>query len=65
MINKEDSFQIEIEWMKEILADKETEIKKLEERLELIELEYKDRIGNLKSEIQNIKDRIDVLKNEK
>ena len=45
--------------------DKETEIKKLEERLEFIELEYKDRIGNLKSEIQNIKDRIDVLKNEK
>ena len=51
--------EIEIDWMKEILRDKEEEIKKLNERIRFLEqcLDNKEKVNiSLREELQRYKD---------
>ena len=51
--------EIEMEWMKEILRDKEEEIKKLNERIRFLEqcLDNKEKVNkSLREELENLKE---------
>ena len=51
--------EIEMEWMKEILRDKEEEIKKLNERIRFLEqcLDNKEKVNkSMREELQRYKD---------
>ena len=60
-----DYTEIEIEWMKEILRDKEEEIKKLKERIRFLEqcLDNKEKVNkSLREELENLKEKKEVEK---